>query len=189
MTIAIPIYQTELEKMFRYDIDTNILERIWRGLYWRVVKAKPRRDGYCDVKFNGRNIRIHRLIYTLVYGDIPENFQIDHIDNNKANNNINNLQLLSPKDNSAKSGCGINPSFDYYQNSYRVRESVWFGEERHHFFFKHFKDKAEAQDFCDAYNALFGWGKPYYSARTGTHKEWLEYMKAFKAQYFNEVDN
>jgi len=44
------------------------------------------------------NYQVHRFIYECYKGVIPEKFQIDHIDSNKNNNSINNLQALSVKD-------------------------------------------------------------------------------------------
>lgn len=41
--------------------------------------------------------RMHRYVYRFYYGDIPNGFHIHHIDGNKANNDISNLALLSPR--------------------------------------------------------------------------------------------
>lgn len=38
---------------------------------------------------------IHRAVFSYYFGDIPDNFVIHHIDENKSNNDISNLQLLS----------------------------------------------------------------------------------------------
>lgn len=43
---------------------------------------------------------IHRLVYETFIGKIPIGMQVNHIDEDKANNNLWNLNLLSPKDNS-----------------------------------------------------------------------------------------
>ena len=43
--------------------------------------------------------RFHRLIWTAVNGEIPEGMQVNHIDENKENNSISNLNLLSCKEN------------------------------------------------------------------------------------------
>lgn len=40
-----------------------------------------------------------------MYGIIPKNKEIDHIDVNKLNNNIKNLQLSTPKENMQRSHC------------------------------------------------------------------------------------
>lgn len=41
-----------------------------------------------------------RCIYSAFYGEIPEGYQINHIDENPANNRLDNLNLMTPKENS-----------------------------------------------------------------------------------------
>lgn len=43
---------------------------------------------------------IHRLVYETFVGKIPENMQVNHIDENKTNNHLCNLNLMTPKENS-----------------------------------------------------------------------------------------
>ena len=183
-----PIYKEEIEKVFRYDADSNVLERKWeRGGQWKVVNTSVSNngDGYVLVHFNGRMIRVHRIIYTLVNNNIPEDMTIDHIDNVKTNNNINNLHRLSQRENVAKSKSGVSPCFHKGNQSYRVQENVKFSGKQHTFHFGCFKSKTEAKDFCNAYNNHFGYGKPLYKARLSTHKYWRSCMQTFKDSYFN----
>lgn len=42
--------------------------------------------------------RLHRAIWEYYKGEIPKGYEIHHIDRNKDNNNIDNLQLLSKKE-------------------------------------------------------------------------------------------
>lgn len=182
-----PIYKEEIEKVFRYDVKANVLERKFKSGKWKIANTSVANsgDGYVHVYFNGRTIRIHRVIYTLANGDIPKDMTIDHIDNVKTNNNINNLQLLSHRNNKAKSSSGLSPCFAKCRQSYQVQELVWFEGERHNFHFGHFKIKAEALEFCNAYNNQFGYGKPQYSSRTRTPEHWRACMINFKNFYFN----
>ena len=182
-----PIYKEELEKIFRYNADSNVLEKKWKSGEWKIANSSVSNtsNGYIQVSFNGRNIKAHRLIFTLANGDIPKDMTIDHIDEVKTNNNINNLQLLSQRANVAKSSSGLSHFFHKDRQSYRVKEIVKFGEKRHTFHFKDFKIKTEALDFCNAYNSQFGYGKPLYKARLSTHKYWRSCMQTFKDSYFN----
>lgn len=41
----------------------------------------------------------HRIVYTWYKGFIPEGLIVDHINGNKSDNHINNLQLLTPQQN------------------------------------------------------------------------------------------
>ena len=49
-----------------------------------------------------KNYSISRFVYECFNGKIPNDKQIDHIDNNKYNNRVDNLQLLSLKENTRK---------------------------------------------------------------------------------------
>ena len=44
-------------------------------------------------------IGVHRIVYTWFNGFIPNGLIVDHINNNKFDNRIENLQLLTPKQN------------------------------------------------------------------------------------------
>jgi hypothetical protein len=46
---------------------------------------------------NGRQERMHRYVWRYYYGEIPDGYHIHHIDHNKANNDICNLQLIDSK--------------------------------------------------------------------------------------------
>ena len=44
--------------------------------------------------------KVSRLVYMLFKGDIPDGMQVNHIDEDKNNNHISNLNLMTPKENS-----------------------------------------------------------------------------------------
>lgn len=46
--------------------------------------------------------RVHRIVWIAARGVVPSGYVIDHINNNKADNRIENLQILTPADNSRK---------------------------------------------------------------------------------------
>jgi hypothetical protein len=51
----------------------------------------------------------HNIVWEKNYGKIPLGMQIHHIDLNKTNNNINNLQLVTPLEHKRyHSGCRLN---------------------------------------------------------------------------------
>lgn len=52
-----------------------------------------------DDNGKGKHWRFNRLIWTVVNGEIPDGMEINHIDENKNNNSIGNLSLMSPKEN------------------------------------------------------------------------------------------
>ena len=75
------------------------------SLYWKVDKSNSKyrsgnkagciySNGYYVIKFNNKRYLEHRLIYTLFNGQIPKNLVIDHIDQNRLNNKIENLRIV-----------------------------------------------------------------------------------------------
>ena len=66
---------------------------------------KPQKDskGYffvCLCK-NGikKPVRINRLVYSTFVGDIPDRLEVNHLDENKENNRVDNLNLMTSKEN------------------------------------------------------------------------------------------
>jgi hypothetical protein len=53
----------------------------------------PDKDGYLKTLINKRSHRLHRLIYMMHHGFVP--LIVDHIDNNKLNNKIENLRAVN----------------------------------------------------------------------------------------------
>jgi hypothetical protein len=51
--------------------------------------------GYFQFEHFGKTFMLHRAIYEMHNGKIPEGFYIDHIDRNPLNNKIENLRLAS----------------------------------------------------------------------------------------------
>ena len=65
---------------------------------------KVDKDGYKEVCLSlGNNkrkyIRVHRLVYESIIGDIPPLLTIDHINKDVSDNNIHNLRLMSREQN------------------------------------------------------------------------------------------
>lgn len=64
-----------------------------------LIKGKITKDGYIEWCFtiNGqrKSLLAHRIVYQIFIGPLQENLVINHIDGNKQNNNINNLEQVS----------------------------------------------------------------------------------------------
>lgn len=70
----------------------------------REHKSRTDKDGYKEAcltvgYMKKKYVRVHRLVYEAIIGDIPNLLTIDHIDGNPANNNVHNLRLLSREHN------------------------------------------------------------------------------------------
>ena len=78
-------------------------------LYWKVSTAKKVKvgqeagkkanKGYIELKCNGKDFKAHRIIWEMFNGKIPEGLQIDHINGVRDDNRIENLQLVTHKQN------------------------------------------------------------------------------------------
>jgi hypothetical protein len=67
-----------------------------------VVDKKPtitkQNNGYVRVTIHYKNEYLHRIIARVFLGEI-DGFDVDHIDGNKQNNNVNNLEIVTHKEN------------------------------------------------------------------------------------------
>jgi HNH endonuclease len=57
-------------------------------------KFFERDDGYLRSTTSREALYAHRWVWMLMYGEIPKGMVIHHLDGNRANNEITNLQML-----------------------------------------------------------------------------------------------
>lgn len=79
------------------------------NLIWRIkpcdnvmigdVAGYMERDGYIRVRLHKRGYPVHCIIWEMHNGPIPKGYQIDHIDHVRSNNRLNNLRLVTCKEN------------------------------------------------------------------------------------------
>lgn len=87
------VYNKKYDKYFTKD-----------GLVFKYVKRKKRlelvnirnKDGY---EVFGAGDRVHRAVYETFVGEIPEGYEIDHINIKRADNRLENLRLVTHKEN------------------------------------------------------------------------------------------
>jgi hypothetical protein len=80
----------DLGKVFSLKLNKFIGAKRSTG-YWQVYLM--------DDKGIYHYFLLHRLIYMAVNGEIPNDMQVNHIDEDKNNNSIINLNLMTPKEN------------------------------------------------------------------------------------------
>ena len=96
----------------------------------RILKKSLSDHGYYQFKISDKNLSkpknylIHRFEWECVRGVIPEGFVIDHIDSVKTNNKIENLQLLTLKENAQKGRSKPIKSFNIKNNKQKNYESI-----------------------------------------------------------------
>ena len=115
-----------------YAIDTLILEKLHSGKWiaepstgniyskeqGRFLKPFVSRDGYETVRISSTHVSVARVIWIAAYG-VPElaGLQIDHINEIKTDNRLENLRLLTPAGNILHSVSRIT-----YEDIERIRQ-------------------------------------------------------------------
>jgi len=102
--------QAEMLERFHYDPETGDLIHK-RGRFKGQVAGTPleQNDGYRYLTLgkDGKthSLVAHRIIWLLVYGEVPpKGMVIDHIDGNPDNNRLNNLRVVPYNENSKNRG-------------------------------------------------------------------------------------
>jgi len=106
---SISLNKDECSTYFKYsETSPSSLERIkgmWNGIGNRgklgdtghLYHDKIKGVKFWRVKFKNKGVFVHRLIWVLFNGSIPDNMVIDHIDGDTTNNSIENLRCITKK--------------------------------------------------------------------------------------------
>ena len=87
------------------SLDRVVIYSDGRKYYYKskIIKPSTINSGYNVARLyvNGvcKSILIHRLVWEAFNGEIPEGMQINHIDEDKTNNRLDNLNLMTCKEN------------------------------------------------------------------------------------------
>ena len=101
---------------FRNNQNYEIYEdgKVWSYLTNKWIKPRLHKSGYyyINIREGGKtqSFRLNRLVYEAFNGEIPDGMYVNHIDEDKTNNHISNLNLMTPKENS---NWGTAPSKHY----------------------------------------------------------------------------
>lgn len=75
--------------MMRNNLDRRSVSDAKRG------NGHINSEGYVVMKFNQKAKKMHRVVWEQHNGTIPAGHHIHHVDGNKTNNDISNLELIS----------------------------------------------------------------------------------------------
>lgn len=94
---------------FRPDGNGGALQFSWRRFKWEPLVGTVCPPGYATVNWTPRDqdqrpmprkfSKVHRIVWEVHNGPIPDQFEIDHIDGCKTNNHISNLRLVTHAEN------------------------------------------------------------------------------------------
>ena len=128
--------QDQLKALFEYDVDTGIL----------LNKRLKKRSGY--ILKGGNSTKAHwvskigktvftqqRLIWMWVYGEDPGELLVDHIDQDSLNNRLDNLRLVTRRQNRQNSKLNSNNTSGYrgvykMYNKWQARIMISAGRSR-----------------------------------------------------------
>ena len=130
-------------------------------LFWRTARGSRAKvgeragnlnpNGYRRVKLDGRLYREHRVIWLLVHGEEPPQY-LDHIDEDKANNRIENLRAIDNAHNIRRSLSGRNTYLD--RRTGRWRAYPRYNGKMHHL--GYFATEAEALAAVAVFESAMG---------------------------------
>jgi hypothetical protein len=120
--------QSQLQELFYYK-DGH--------LYWindnKYISLKDKRvgsidnsarSGYIIATVQGKKFKEHRLVWIFHNGAIPSDLQIDHINGTRTDNNIDNLRMVTAKENSWNRTTAKGYTWEKSSKTYRVKLRV-----------------------------------------------------------------
>lgn len=85
------------------DYSATRCGKIWSNRRCMFLTPYKKQNGYLQVNLWKNGVKetctVHRLVYEAFNGVIPEGLQVNHINEIKTDNRIENLNLMTPKEN------------------------------------------------------------------------------------------
>lgn len=94
-------------------------------MYPGTYAGTKRRDGYLSIPLQGKQLKMHRVIFFLAKGKVPG--EIDHIDGCKSNNALSNLREVTRKQNSVNIK-KMGRSKSGYTGVYATKDGKWVSQ-------------------------------------------------------------
>lgn len=96
-----------MKELLDYNPDTGVFT--WKVNRANIIKAGDTAGGvitfphnnksYAHIRMDGVLYKAHRLAWLYVYGDLSDDDQIDHINNDSTDNRICNLRIVTGQEN------------------------------------------------------------------------------------------
>lgn len=119
-----------LNEIFECDVVAGTLTwkkrlsiRVWPG----KLAGRINNRGYLRVGICGTCFLVHRIIYYMGHGIDPEGLQIDHINNKRLDNRLENLRLATNGNNSQNSLLSSNNKSGFKGVCFHKNTQTWRG--------------------------------------------------------------
>ena len=101
-------------KSLKYNRETILNPSVSKNGYYNCILYKNKKRKTC---------RVHQLVAIAFLNHKPDGYKIvvDHIDNNPLNNNVNNLQLITTRENTSKDRKGVSKYLGVYWNKQKQK--------------------------------------------------------------------
>ena len=108
------------------------------------MKTRVSKTGYKVITLNKNNkpktLKLHRILYQVFIGDIPNKMEIDHIDRDKLNNDLTNLRITSRSENEKNKN-----RKGYFFDKVRGLWKVEIKSDRKRYYIGHYKNEDDAR--------------------------------------------
>ena len=97
----------------------------------RILKPSEDKDGYFRVNLYANNIKtihIHRLVAEAFLENPEEKICVDHINNNKQNNNVENLRYATVSENGMNQKISKKNTSGFKGVTFKNREKKWYAK-------------------------------------------------------------
>ena len=105
------------------------IDALGRRAKEKMLKPEINHRGYCRVVLCKQSVQkhymVHRLIWEAFNGQIPEGYEINHLDERPINNALSNLSLVTHKEN-VNYGTGIERSHNKQINGKKSKTVLQF---------------------------------------------------------------
>lgn len=116
----------------------NLFEYKNGNLYWiespnslvpaGSIAGSLRNDGYVGIFVKGTYYFAHRIVWEMHNGQIPDGLVIDHIDQNRSNNLIENLRVCTFQQNHFNRGKQANNKSGFKGVSWHKQKQKWVAQ-------------------------------------------------------------
>lgn len=117
----------EIKALFNYDSGNLVWKKAInnRTKIGGIAGCLDKSHGYREVRINYKRYYVHRLVWAYFNGAIPEGMSIDHINHNPSDNRIENLRLVTHRENHRNQRVRKNNTSGYTGVTYSGNRNKW----------------------------------------------------------------